>query len=276
MKKSLILSLLAGALLGFTACSDDDNVENPSEKVQGTYSGYTVASSKYFSSQVAPDQTMTITAGTTVGEVAIAYTSDTWGKISISAATVSGSSESYTISGTGTSEMGMGGNTKEYTCTVAGTITSGVADLTFTCPQVMGGLNIVFCQGEIPAELVIPGNYTGYTQASSQYFQGMYSDDQTITIVADGTNWKVNMTSETWGEFEISGVTATRTETGFKLEGKGTCKMGMGGNIKDYDVDFSGSTDYAKENYSLKFSMPAVMGGMTIELLPGKAPQTEE
>lgn len=53
--------------------------------------------------------------------------------------------------------------------------------------------------------------------------------------------------------------------------------MGMGGGpATDYDFTVSGSTNAAKDDYSIVFKVPAVMGGLTITLLPETAPATEE
>lgn len=278
MKKIQFLSL-ALAAFALTACSDDDNTPNPAEEINGQYEGYAVTSSQYFSGMVAPSQTVSITATAVPGVVTVKYTSDTWGEIEIPEATVVATAGTYTITGSGTSQMGMGGNIKEYACELAGTVTSGVADLSFTCPGVMGGLTINFLQGDIPADIVVPGSYNGYTAASCQYFpQDMLADNQTVTIAseANGT-YKVNFTSDTWGEFTVSGVKATTDDGGkmFTLSGEGTCQMGMNGNIKEYACAFAGTIDAAKEAPEFTFTVPSVMGGLTIEFKTGDMPAAE-
>jgi hypothetical protein len=49
-----------------------------------------------------------------------------------------------------------------------------------------------------------------------------------------------------------------------------------GATAKEYDCTFTGSVDVAKSNYKLSFSVPSVMGGLTIELNPGTAPTSEK
>ena len=52
--------------------------------------------------------------------------------------------------------------------------------------------------------------------------------------------------------------------------------MGMGDNVKDYAFTMTGTSNAAKDDFSIAFNAPAVMGGLTITLLPGKAPATAE
>ena len=52
--------------------------------------------------------------------------------------------------------------------------------------------------------------------------------------------------------------------------------MGMGDATSDYDFTVSGKTNTAKDEYSITFNVPAVMGGLTVTLLPGTAPAAEE
>ena len=52
--------------------------------------------------------------------------------------------------------------------------------------------------------------------------------------------------------------------------------MGMGDNAADYAFTMTGTSNAAKDDFSIAFNTPAVMGGLTITLLPGKAPATAE
>jgi hypothetical protein len=49
--------------------------------------------------------------------------------------------------------------------------------------------------------------------------------------------------------------------------------MGMSGNVKSYDCTLSGSVDISKSDYDFLFTVPGVMGGLTLELKPGIAPE---
>lgn len=278
MKRINFLTLaLAAFALASCSSDDDDVIVNPAQEVTGSYKGYAVVSSTYFKNMVAPGETVTITE-TTSGKVAVKYVSTQWGTVEIPAATVGEKGNDYLLSGTGTSVMGMNGNSKEYACELNGTVTKGVADLTFSCPAVMGGLTINFMQGDIPADIVVPGTYEGYSKAVAQYFpQGMLSDDQALTITAekDGT-YTVNYTSSSFGTFTITGVTATSANGGekFTLAGEGKTVMGMDeSSAKEYACTFTGSVDAAKEAPEFTFKVPAVMGGLTISFITGEMPQ---
>ena len=55
------------ALLPLVSCSDsdDENTVDPAAEIAGSYDGYGVASCRYFSNQVSPDQKVTITPSVT-------------------------------------------------------------------------------------------------------------------------------------------------------------------------------------------------------------------
>jgi len=48
--------------------------------------------------------------------------------------------------------------------------------------------------------------------------------------------------------------------------------MGMNGNIQEYACRFAGTVDAAKENPEFTFTVPAVMGGLTISFINGEMP----
>lgn len=277
MKKLKLFALL-GVMLGMASCSGDDEPANLSEKVVGNYEGYAVASCQYFSNQVSADQKLTIIPSE-INKVDISYVSLTWGTITIEGASLSEANGSIAISGSGKSLMGHAGSeAKEYECNVAGTLNSGNIELTFSCPAIMGGLNIEFKQGEIPAEIVLPGNYTGYVEAKSAYFSGMYEDNQKITVAKNSDDtYKVSYVSESFGEFSIDNATVSYNKKNgkFELTGEGTTKMGMGGNVKDYACTLSGGVDPEKNDPVFTFTVPTVMGGLTIEFHTGDMPSAE-
>lgn len=257
------------------SCSSDDEPANLAEGAIGSFSGYTVASSTYFSGMVSADQTVAITS-TEANKVNISYVSDTWGTITIDGAELTGSEGNILISGTGKSEMSHAGNTREYDCTASGTLSGKDLSLTFSCPTVMGGLKIEFKQGEIPADIVVPGTYSGYTEAKSAYFSGMMADAQEIVITKNADNtYKVAYSSDTWGEFLFEAATATYEGGKFAVKGSGTTKMGMNDNIKEYDCTLEGSIDPAKADPTFTFSVPTVMGGLSIVFHSGDMPAQE-
>ena len=75
----------------------------------------------------------------------------------------------------------------------------------------------------------------------------------------------------------MAAATAAKKEGAYTFSGSGKVAMGMGGGpATDYDFTVSGSTNAAKDDYSIVFKVPAVMGGLTVTLLPGTAPVAGE
>lgn len=274
MKKFKLLSLLA-VLTAFASCSSDDEPTNLATETTGTYSGYTVAGSNYFSSMVSANQSVTITSSE-LNKANISFVSSTWGTITITDADLTGSTGNVVISGSGKSVMGHAGSSSEYDCTATGTLVGKDLALTFKCPQVMGGLTIEFKQGDIPSDIVVPGTYSGYTVASSTYFSDMTADDQTIVISqVSGDTYKVTYTSDTWGTFTIDSAKAEYNNGTFTISGDGTTQMGMNDNIKTYDCSITGTIDAEKEDPTFTFTVPSVMGGLSIVFHTGDMPDAE-
>jgi len=279
MNKFLLLMLAIVSLFA-TSCSSDDEPEiNYAKDVASVYSGYTNASSTYFSDMISENQSVKveIVSNTTVN---VTFDSDTWGHTVISNAEVSLSSEGFIISGKGEAEISGHGGTKKYECNLNAVIGKNKenAKLEFSIPSVMGGLTVKFIQGEAPANLVVAGTYDGYTSTSSAYFKDMITVDQKVMVTAneDGTV-SISYTSDTWGEANISNITVTKTGTGYTLGGKGTLAMPSmgGGEPKNYDCDFSGTISSSKDDVEMSFSVPSVMGGTVIKFILGQAPATE-
>lgn len=273
MKATVILMMSAALCVASCSDNDDNDEMGNAIDVAGSYEGYTVASSRMFQNMVTPDEKLTI-ANTGAGLANVSFNSESWGNIAIDNTTVTVTDNGCTITGNGTAVMGMGDTRKDYPCALSGRIVNHQASMEFTCPQVMGGLKIEFRQGDIPASLVLPGNYAGYTRASFQYApDGMLADAQTISITDAGNGkFKVSYISDSWGEFTIPEATATYGNGAFRLSGSGTTKMGMNGNVSEYQCQLEGIVDVTKENPSFTFKVPAVMGGLTIEFFPGSAP----
>lgn len=111
MNKFLLLMLAIVSLFA-TSCSSDDEPEiNYAKDVASVYSGYTNASSTYFSDMISENQSVKveIVSNTTVN---VTFDSDTWGHTVISNAEVSLSSEGFIISGKGEAEISGHGGTK--------------------------------------------------------------------------------------------------------------------------------------------------------------------
>lgn len=275
MKIKSVLMMLSAAVF-MMACDKD---ENGSKTVDfaGSYNGYTLASCNYFQNMISPDETVVITKNTD-GSASVSFTSATWGTFTITDAQASISGNVCSLSGSGQTQMGMGGSTSAYDCTFTAEIKSQTdARMEFSIPAVMGGMTLTFQTGDAPADLLLAGTYEGYTDADCSYFQDRYTDDENVKLTANGDgSVKVVFESASWGTFTVESATATKEGEEYVFTGSGNVAMGMGESTSNYDFTLSGRTNAAKDDFSIAFNVPAVMGGLTITLLPGTAPATEE
>lgn len=275
MKIKSVLMMLSAAVF-MMACDKD---ENGSKTVDfaGSYNGYTLASCNYFQNMISADETVVITENTD-GTATVSFTSATWGTFTITDAQASISGNVCSLSGSGQTQMGMGGSTSAYDCTFTAEIKSQTdARMEFSIPAVMGGMTLTFQTGEAPADLLLAGTYEGYTDADCAMFQDRYTDGESVKLTANGDgSVKVVFESASWGTFTVESATATKEGEEYVFTGSGSVAMGMGESTSNYDFTLSGRTNAAKDDFSIAFNVPAVMGGLTITLLPGTAPATEE
>lgn len=123
----------------------------------------------------------------------------------------------------------------------------------------------------------IAGTYEGY--ASVSFFgtsQGTY-DNQTVVITADEEG-KVSLSyvSDTWGSFAVEALTVGQSGDGYTVSGDGTVSMGMQGQpAKDYEFTLAGTVG-SLTDAAMTFTIPAVMGGLTVEFITGEAPAAGE
>lgn len=127
-----------------------------------------------------------------------------------------------------------------------------------------------------PAEQVAT-TYDGYTVANCKYFTDMATDNQSVTITATGdATVNVSYTSDSWGTFTITGATVSESGNQYIIKGTGVTVMGMNGNEKEYECTFEGVVQAPHSSAmvpaTFKFSIAAVMGGMTIEFTEGEMP----
>lgn len=275
MKIKSVLMMLSAAVF-MMACDKD---ENGSKTVDfaGSYNGYTLASCNYFQNMISADETVVITENTD-GSASVSFTSATWGTFTITDAQASISGNVCSLSGNGQTQMGMGGSTSAYDCTFTAEIKSQTdARMEFSIPAVMGGMTLTFQTGDAPADLLLAGTYEGYTDADCAMFQDRYTDGESVKLTANGDgSVKVVFESASWGTFTVESATATKEGEEYVFTGSGSVAMGMGESTSNYDFTLSGRTNAAKDDFSIAFNVPAVMGGLTITLLPGTAPTTEE
>lgn len=275
MKIKSVLMMLSAAVF-MMACDKD---ENGSKTVDfaGRYNGYTLASCNYFQNMISADETVVLTKNTD-GTASVSFTSATWGEFTITDAQATVNGDLCTLSGSGQTQMGMNGNTSTYDCTFTAEIRSqDDARMEFSIPAVMGGMTLTFQTGDAPANLLLAGTYEGYTDADCAMFQDRYTDGESVKLTANGDgSVKVVFESASWGTFTVESATVTREGGEYLFTGSGSVAMGMGDSTSNYDFTLSGRTNAAKDDFSIAFNVPAVMGGLTVTLLPGTAPTTEE
>ena len=276
MKIKSVLMMLSAAVF-MMACDKD---ENGSKTVDfaGSYNGYTLASCNYFQNMISADETVVITENTD-GTATVSFTSATWGEFTITDAQASINGNVCSLSGSGQTQMvGMDGSTSTYKCTFTAEIKSQTdARMEFSIPAVMGGMTLTFQTGDAPADLLLAGTYEGYTDADCAMFQDRYTDGESVKLTANGDGTlKIVFESASWGTFTVESATATKEGEEYVFTGSGSVAMGMGGSTSNYDFTLSGRSNAAKDDFSIAFNVPAVMGGLTITLLPGTAPTTEE
>lgn len=275
MKIKSVLMMLSAAVF-MMACDKD---ENGSKTVDfaGRYNGYTLASCNYFQNMISADETVVLTKNTD-GTASVSFTSATWGEFTITDAQATVNGDLCTLSGSGQTQMGMNGNTSTYDCTFTAEIKSQTdARMEFSIPAVMGGMTLTFQTGDAPADLLLAGTYEGYTDADCAMFQDRYTDGESVKLTANGDgSVKVVFESDLWGTFTVESATATKEGEEYVFTGSGSVAMGMGESTSNYDFTLSGRTNATKDDFSIAFNVPAVMGGLTVTLLPGTAPTTEE
>lgn len=275
MKIEYVLSMLAVAFC-VTACSEKENVSTVVD-IAGIYDGYVLANCAYFQNKCSADETITVSENTD-GTAKITFVSDSWGEYIIPNARMVEKDGAYALSGSGEAKMDMGGNLSSKECSFTAVINStGKAQMKFEVPAVMGGLSIDFATGEAPPNVLMAGTYKGYTDADCAYFQDKYTDGESVKLTAnaDGTV-SVEFKSASWGTFDIASATILKNGDTYTFTGSGSVSMGMGPSTSDYDFTMTGMSDAAKDTFSIVFNIPSVMGGLTVTLLPGKAPATNE
>ena len=117
---------------------------------------------------------------------------------------------------------------------------------------------------DIAAE--VAGTYTGTTSASFQYSQTpIVTENETFSITAAGDKLvDVSYESATWGSFTFSGVAVSGADP-YTLRGEGKTLMGMGETKNEYAATLDGTIGKTAGTAEFLITVPAVMGGITIE-----------
>lgn len=185
------LGLVIIAALMFVACEKEEGTTvSALKEVAGSYTGYSLAKFQYSPQPMVTDGETVLLKETADGTVSVSYTSSKWGEFSVPAAKASGSDGIYVVMGEGTVVMGMSEDTKkEYQCSLNGTVNKkdGKSGFVFSVPAVMGGLNIEFYTGEMPAAYALAGTYNGVLKMEVGGKEVGSVDDSQFTIEnADG------------------------------------------------------------------------------------------
>lgn len=128
------------------------------------------------------------------------------------------------------------------------------------------------------ADTLIAGTYAGWTNVSSQYFQSMTSDNDTVVIAANGEGAvSLSYTSATWGKARFENVTIGKGNNEYTLgETNGTIRMSNRGVENDYGAVLkTAAISLDKSTYNVEIFVADVMGGTTIAFQQGVAPQNE-
>jgi len=121
----------------------------------------------------------------------------------------------------------------------------------------------------------VAGTYTGYTNAGCAYFQDNCTDGETLTIAKTESGLSLDFPSS-MGTFAVADLAVAEKDGCYAVEGAGTAAMGMGASSADYPFTVQGTIDASKSEYEFTFTVPAVMGGLTVILRPGSAPAAEQ
>lgn len=129
---------------------------------------------------------------------------------------------------------------------------------------------------DTPASQVVAGKYEGHTKAVFAYMpQGQYAANQTITVTAnEDETCAIAYTSDSFGTFTIPNATVTLKDGAYVIDGEGTTSMSMSGKEPtEYYCSLKANIDAAKEAPSFVFTIPAVMGGLTVTFAKGDVPE---
>ena len=266
MKLRKLIPVAAMAAFAAAGCNPVEEVRLAAE-VAGTYSGWSKAEFQYSPTPMASDaQTITVTEETDE-TVSVNYTSDTWGTFTLTGVTVTESNGTYTLSGSGTTVMGMSaGSQSEYECTLTATV-SGTSDFSFVfeVPAVMGGLKITVSPGEVPYGLLISGTYTGVMNMSVMGSAMDPVNDATVSLDATGEKPVLTISSFGMGSMVIENLTVEVTVTEAE-DGSYTLAAG----------DFSAAAGEINVTGSLAGTVSADGNSLTIsaEVKPGAMPMS--
>ena len=117
----------------------------------------------------------------------------------------------------------------------------------------------------------LSGTYSGYSLATCQMFTDMLATDQTLTVTDNGDETlSISYTSDMFGEFSMPSCTVTASDGTCSISGSGNTVMGMGGSTSEYEASLKAVAGNGSSEFT--FSVPSVMGGLTIVFHEGAVP----
>lgn len=196
MKAIKFLALMLVALVGMTACNDDDNDgdgNNSSKPINTEYKGYIFVSSNYFHDMYYGNNATLKIYQAEENQYNVEFHDPQWGDVTFENVTLRPE-----LKGEGTLSMNYRGKDGSYDAELSGTIMMPIIKM----PSVMGGTTITFYAGEAPLACQLEGKHNGATSVMVGDSYGPYDMNATYSISAnpDGT---LNLTIP---EYSIEGT----------------------------------------------------------------------
>lgn len=196
MKAIKFLALMLVALVGMTACNDDDNDgdgNNSPKPINTEYKGYIFVSSNYFHDMYYGNNATLKIYQAEENQYNVEFHDPQWGDVTFENVTLRPE-----LKGEGTLSMNYRGKDGSYDAELSGTIMMPIIKM----PSVMGGTTITFYAGEAPLACQLEGKHNGANSVMVGDSYGPYDMNATYSISAnpDGT---LNLTIP---EYSIEGT----------------------------------------------------------------------
>lgn len=198
--KPILCALITLTTL-FTNCKKEEILPHD---LSGTYIGYTLTNSQFFSNYFTNEEKVVIES---VNEETIKLTlySTNWGTTTVTNMKINSSGKTCSFSGNGSIVInGMQGGSQTYDCTLIGTVDENKhARVTVNVPAVMGGTSIVFTSGTAPTDYYVADTYEGNIEMSIMNEPQGEPTLANITLEPTGNN-AVNIILPSIGEGNMS------------------------------------------------------------------------
>lgn len=196
MKAIKFLALMLVALVGMTACNDDDNEgdgNNTPKPININQKGYIFVSSNYFQDMYYGNNATLKIYPAEENQYNVEFHDPQWGDVTFENVTLRPQ-----LSGTGTLSMNYRGKDGSYEAILSGTMMMPIISM----PSVMGGTTITFYAGTAPVACQLEGKHNGINSVMVGDSYGPYDINATYSISAnpDGT---LNLTIP---EYSIEGT----------------------------------------------------------------------